>query len=182
MVLIEDDCRYTIGLLVSGVVVEDLTSQGTRVTIRARTTLIDKPFNRTSQNISAKNLVRAASRLVKSIPPHTMVQSISRTNARSRNVRPEKEKAIEKVADASDASDVESEIGEMDEEERALNRLVMGEDEDDFMAALRGERSHEAEAEDDEDADMLDVEDEEDKDNLEDVDDAEVRLCASSFI
>ena len=105
-----------------------------------------------------------------------MVQSISRTNARSRNVRPEKEKAVEKVADASDASDAESEIGEMDEEERALNRLVMGEDEDDFMAALRGEGAHDAEAEDEEDADMMDVEDEEDKDNLENVDDAEVRL------
>ena len=110
-----------------------------------------------------------------------MVHSISRTNARSRNVRPEKEKAADKLADTSDASDVESEIGEMDEEERALNRLVMGEDEDDFMAALRGEGAHDAEAED-RDADMMDVEDEEDKDNLEDVDDAEVRLCASGFV
>lgn len=97
-------------------------------------------------------------------------------------MRPEKEKAAEKPQEHSDASDVESEIGEMDEEERALNRLVMGEDEDDFMAALRGEGSHDAETEDNEDADMVDVEDEEDKDNLEDVDDAEVRLCASGFI
>lgn len=97
-------------------------------------------------------------------------------------MRPEKEKAIEKAAEHSDASDVESEIGEMDEEERALNRLVMGEDEDDFMAALRGEGAHDAEAEDDENADMMDVEDEEDKDNLEDVDDAEVRLCASGLM
>ena len=106
-----------------------------------------------------------------------MAPSISRANAQSRNVRPEKEKVVENVEEQSDASDVESEVDlEMDAEEKALNRLVMGEDEDDFMAALRGDGGNGEGAESGEDADMMDVEDEEDKDNLENVDDAEVRL------
>lgn len=96
-------------------------------------------------------------------------------------MRPEKEKAFENVEVQSDASDVESEAdAEMDEEEKALNRLVMGEDEDDFMAALRGDGPKEEEAGSDEDQDMMDVEDEEDKDNLENVDDAEVWHCNNS--
>lgn len=93
-------------------------------------------------------------------------------------MRPEKEKAVENVEVHSDASDAESEGEmEMDEEEKALNRLVMGEDEDDFMAALRGDGAKSEQAGSDEDQDMMDLEDEEDKDNLENVDDAEVWHC-----
>jgi hypothetical protein len=109
-----------------------------------------------------------------------MARQRSRKTSEGRKAAPEQTPPKFQAEPEAESDNESVDAMEQDEDEEALNRLVLGDDAD-FMTQLERDIGGGDGADFGEEADEMDVVDEEEEDNLENVADAEVQLFLAPF-